>query len=156
MGMIDMRIDYMRAIVAGIIGTAVMTAVGLWVAPMMGMPAMNPASMLADTMGGSLVMGWLGHFMVGIILALIYAAFAAPYLPGHPAVRGALFGIAPFLLAQIAVMPMMGMPVFSGSVEMAMGSLIGHLVYGAVVGAIYGSVGKTAQPAKTRPATAPR
>jgi hypothetical protein len=35
-------------------------------------------------------------------------------------------------------MPMMGMPVFSGSVMMAMGSLVGHLVYGAVVGGIYG------------------
>jgi hypothetical protein len=34
---------------------------------------------------------------------------------------------------------MMGMPVFSGSAAMAMGSLIGHLVYGAVVGAIYGA-----------------
>jgi hypothetical protein len=30
------------------------------------------------------------------------------------------------------------MPLFSGSVSMAMGSLIGHLVYGAVVGATYG------------------
>lgn len=51
---------------------------------------------------------------------------------------GALFGLAPFLLAQLAVMPMMGMPVFSGSVAMAMGSLVGHLVYGGVVGAVYG------------------
>ena len=35
-------------------------------------------------------------------------------------------------------MPMMGMPVFSGSMTMAMGSLVGHLVYGAVVGGIIG------------------
>jgi hypothetical protein len=35
---------------------------------------------------------------------------------------------------------MMGMPLFSGSMVMAMGSLIGHLVYGAVVGAVYGPV----------------
>jgi hypothetical protein len=34
---------------------------------------------------------------------------------------------------------MMGMPVFSGSVPMAMGSLIGHLVFGAVVGSVYGA-----------------
>ena len=54
--------------------------------------------------------------------------------------RGALYGVAPFLVAQIVVMPMMGMPVFSGSVAMAMGSLIGHLVYGAVVGGVYGEV----------------
>ena len=62
----------------------------------------------------------------------------APYLAGPPALRGALYGLAPFLVAQIVVIPMMGMPVFSGSVAMAMGSLIGHLIYGGIVGAIYG------------------
>lgn len=134
-----MDIKIGRAIVAGIIGTLVMTAVGLWAAPMMGMPAMNPAQMLAGAMGGSLVLGWTGHMMIGIILAIGYALVAG-WLPGAPAVRGALYGIAPFLLAQIAVMPMMGMPVFSGSVVLAMGSLIGHLVYGAVVGGVYGEV----------------
>jgi hypothetical protein len=36
------------------------------------------------------------------------------------------------------VMPMMGMPLFSGSAQMAMGSLVGHVMYGAAVGAIYG------------------
>lgn len=133
----DIRIG--RAILAGIIGTLVMTAVGLWAAPMMGMPAMNPARMLAGAMGGSLVLGWAGHLMIGVILAIGYALVAG-WLPGAPALRGALYGIAPFLLAQIVVMPMMGMPLFSGSAVMAIGSLIGHLVYGAVVGGVYGVV----------------
>jgi hypothetical protein len=38
----------------------------------------------------------------------------------------------------VVVMPMMGMGLFSGSMVMAGGSLIGHLLYGAVVGAVYG------------------
>ncbi len=37
-------------------------------------------------------------------------------------------------------MPMMGMPIFSGSFVTALGSLIGHLVYGGVVGAVYGRI----------------
>jgi uncharacterized membrane protein YagU involved in acid resistance len=134
-----MNIKFGRAIAAGIIGTAVMTAVGVWIAPLMGMPPMNPAEMLAGAMGGNMALGWVGHFMIGTILALIYAA-VAPWLPGPPVVRGALYGIAPFLVAQIVVMPMMGMPVFSGSAIMAMGSLIGHLIYGGVVGGVYGTV----------------
>jgi hypothetical protein len=48
-------------------------------------------------------------------------------------------------MAQVIVMPMMsmmnGMPfssgLFSGSAIMAMASLVGHLIYGAVVGSIY-------------------
>jgi uncharacterized membrane protein YagU involved in acid resistance len=149
-----MRIDMVRAIGAGIVGTAVMTAVGLWVAPMMGMPPMNPATMLAGTMGGSLVLGWMGHFMIGIVLAVIYAAVAAARLPGHPAARGALFSLAPFLVAQVMVMPMMGMPLFSGSMVMAMGSLVGHLVYGAVVGVVYGPLDEVTSHAERR--VAPR
>lgn len=133
-----MRINWGKAILAGLIGTAVMTMVGLWVAPMMGIPRMNPAEMLAQPMGGSIVLGWVGHFMVGVVLAIIYA-LVAPRLPGPFWARGALYGIAPWLVAQLVVIPMMGMPVFSGSIVMAMGSLIGHLVYGAVVGAVYGS-----------------
>ena len=115
-----------------------MTAVGLWIAPMIGIPAMNPAAMLAGAMGGSAALGWLGHLMIGTVLALIYAA-VAHWLPGAPWLRGALYGLAPWLLAQLVVIPMMGMPLFSGSAVMAIGSLIGHLVYGAVVGATYGT-----------------
>jgi uncharacterized membrane protein YagU involved in acid resistance len=113
-----------------------MTAVGLWMAPLMGIPAMNPAQMLAGAMGGSTVLGWMGHLMIGVILAVGYAVVATA-LPGPGWLRGALYAIAPWLLAQIVVIPMMGMPVFSGSAAMAVGSLIGHLVYGAVVGVIY-------------------
>jgi uncharacterized membrane protein YagU involved in acid resistance len=133
------NIAYGKAVLGGLIGTVVMTVVGLWIAPMMGMPPMNPAEMLAGAMGGMMALGWAAHFMIGTVLALIYAA-VAPSLPGAPVFRGALYGIAPFLLAQIAVMPMMGMPVFSGSATMAMGSLVGHLIYGGVVGGIYGPI----------------
>lgn len=146
-----MRINLSRAIGAGVTGTLVMTAVGVWVAPMMGIPRMNPADMLAGQMGGSAVLGWVGHLMIGTILAIVYAA-VSPRLPGPYAVRGALYALAPFLMAQIIVMPMMGMPLFSGSVPMALGSLIGHLIYGAVVGAVYGA--GLGSPALQRPIAA--
>lgn len=133
-----MRINWSRAGVAGLLATGVMTAVGLWIAPLMGIPAMNPAAMLAGAMGGSVALGWVGHLMIGAILALIYAVIS-PRLPGSPIVRGALYGAAPWLLAQLVVIPMMGMPLFSGSAVLATGSLLGHLVYGAVVGAVYGT-----------------
>lgn len=53
-------------------------------------------------------------------------------------------------MAQIMVMPMMGMLLFSGSAVMAMGSLIGHLIYGAVVGGVYGPVPTQAGAASNR------
>ena len=132
-----MERNWARAVAGGLVGTLVMTAIGLWVAPMMGIPRMNPADMLAGAMGGSTLLGWGGHLMIGTILALIYAV-VAPRLPGPPPVRGALYGLAPWILAMLVVTPMMGMPVFGGAAAPAMGSLIGHLVYGAILGAIYG------------------
>jgi uncharacterized membrane protein YagU involved in acid resistance len=113
----------------------------MFVAPMMGMPPMNPAEMLAGQMGGMIALGWAAHMMIGVILAVAYAALAAPTLPGAPWLRGAVFSMAPWLVAQLMVMPMMGMGVFSGSMVMAGGSLIGHLMYGMVVGAVYGEPG---------------
>jgi uncharacterized membrane protein YagU involved in acid resistance len=133
----DQRIT--RVIGAGVLATLVMTAVAVFVAPMMGMPPMNPAEMLAGQMGGMIVLGWVGHLMIGVTLALIYATLVAALLPGPQVVRGMIYSLAPWLLAQLAVMPMMGMGVFSGSMQLAMGSLIGHLVYGAVLGAIVGA-----------------
>jgi uncharacterized membrane protein YagU involved in acid resistance len=134
-----MRINFSKAAAAGIIATLVMTAVGLWAAPMMGIPAMNPAVMLAGAMGGNILFGWAAHLMIGTILAVGYAVIA-PWIPGPVTLRGALYAIAPFLVAQFVVMPMMGMPVLSGSAALAMGSLIGHLVYGSVLALVYGPV----------------
>lgn len=130
-------INLKRAIVAGFVGTAMMTALML-AAPLMGMPPMNIGEMLGSMMGGVVALGWAAHFMIGVALAVVYAAVASGRLPGPAPVRGALFGLAPWLMAQLVVMPMMGAGLFSGSAMVAAGSLMGHLVYGAVLGAVYG------------------
>ena len=136
-----MERKWARAVAGGLAGTLGMTAVAIWVAPVMGIPRMNPADMLAGSMGGSAALGWAGHLMIGTVLALIYAV-VSPRLPGSPPVRGAIFAIAPWLMAMIAVLPTMGMPLFGGAAATAIGSLIGHLVYGAILGAIYGNPGE--------------
>lgn len=125
-----------RAVVGGITGTAAMTGLML-MAPKMGLPPMNVGEMLGSVMGGSAVLGWMGHFVIGTVLAFGYGLLLASRLPGPGAVRGAIFAVAPWLMAQIVVMPMMGAGLFSGSVLAAGGSLMGHLVYGAVLGSVY-------------------
>ncbi len=127
-----------RAVGAGLAGTAAMTMLML-AGPMMGMPRMPIGNMLGDFLRIGAGTGWVMHFMIGTVLALIYALLAAR-LPGPAAVRGTLYGVAVFLVAQLVVTPMMGGGVFSGgNLVMIMGSLLGHLVYGGIVGAIYGT-----------------
>ncbi len=132
------KINLPKAILGGVLGTIAMTFVGAWLAPMMGMPPMNPAELLAKVAGDNIVVGWIGHFLTGIVLAIIYAAFQS-YLPGPSFVRGALYSIAPWLAAMLIVMPLIGMPLFMGAGILAVRSLVGHLVFGAVLGATYGN-----------------
>lgn len=133
-----MQINIKKAVFAGVLGTVAMTIVATSGAPMMGLPKMDIPGMLAGQMGGATLLGWMAHFMVGTILALGYALVQGR-LPGPAILRGALYGLAPWLMAQVVVMPMMGMGLFSGAFAPAFGSLIGHLVYGAIVGAVYSS-----------------
>jgi len=129
-----------KALLAGLIATVVMTLLTM-MATVMGLPMDIPA-MLSAFMGVPVLVGWLAHFMIGIVLSLIYAYALMGKLKGGPVVRGAIFGLFPFLMAQILIMPMMGMGLFTSSAPNAfmlvMGSLVGHLAYGAVVGGVYG------------------
>jgi len=126
-----------RAILAGAVGTAVMTMLML-AAPLMGMPKMAIGEMLGSFLGIGSALGWAMHAMIGLVLAGIYALGFAERVPGAPAVRGAVYGFLVFLVAQLVIMPMMGAGVFSGgNIPMIMGSLLGHLAYGGVVGATY-------------------
>lgn len=133
-----MVLDWKRAVAGGLAATAVMTALML-MAPVMGLPPMNIGAMLGSMMGGSSFLGWMAHFAIGTILAIAYAALFATRLPGRGFVRGAVYGLLPWILAQLVVMPMMGAGVFGGSFGAGFGSLMGHLVYGAVLGGVYGT-----------------
>jgi hypothetical protein len=86
------------------------------------------------------------HVVIGLVLAVIYSAWFAARLPGGPVLRGAIYAFGVFLVAQLVVTPMMGGGVFSGgNMAMIVGSLMGHLVYGALVGAVYGAGAKASE-----------
>jgi uncharacterized membrane protein YagU involved in acid resistance len=136
-----------RTILAGAAGTAIMTMLMLG-APMMGLPKMPIGEMLGSFLQIGPALGWVMHGVIGLTLAGIYATAVAGRLPGPAAGQGAVFGFLVFLLAQLAVMPIMGAGVFSGgNVPMIMGSLIGHLMYGGTVGAVYGAARRVPVPA---------
>ncbi len=130
-----------KAIIAGVVATAVMSIVAMFVAPMMGMPKMDFGTMLGSNnpmMAMPYAAGWMIHFVLGIIMAIIYAKFLYGKLPGNGVLQGIIYGLILFMLAQIMVMPMMGNGLFSGgNMQLLMGSMIGHIVFGATLGAVY-------------------
>lgn len=138
------KVNLKNVLVSGIVATAAMTMLML-VAPMMGMPKMNIGKMLGSMMGNNEVLGWMAHFMIGLVLAFMYAAIFYKKFSSKGWLNGVLYSVIPFLAAQLMVMPMMmvmkGMSfssgIFSGSFIMAMGSFMGHIVFGFVLGTIY-------------------
>lgn len=122
---------------SGLIATAAMTMLML-VAPMMGMPKMPIGNMLANFMQLPAAIGWFMHFMIGVVLAGGYIFFFRSVLSGNALIKGMLFSLIPFFMAQLVVMPMMGAGLFSSHTPapllMVMGSLMGHLVFGVVLG----------------------
>lgn len=133
---------FLRTLGAGIAGTSVMTAV-TFMAPLMGLPEMNTAKMLSGFMGVSVTAGWFAHFMIGIVLAFIYTTIFANRIPGSGWIRGAIYGIVPWLVLQSMLSPMMGSGIFSLNtptpVLIVLGSFMGHVIYGAVVGTVWGN-----------------
>jgi hypothetical protein len=91
-------------------------------------------------MGASALVGWMAHFMIGTLAW--GGGFAVLYrlIPGSGAVTtGILFGIAAWLGMMVMVMPMAGAGLFGMAfgVMAPMMTLVLHIVFGAVPGAVY-------------------
>lgn len=128
---------FSRSILAGIVGTVVISLF-MVLGAMMGMPKMSPPDMLSKMLGISLAIGWVMHFMVGITFAVFYSYLFAPKAKiSNIYLKGAIFGIAAFVVAQIslgilgAILPM---PPQEGSMVLVIiGSAMGHIVFGIAV-----------------------
>jgi len=143
--------NFKKALLAGFVATMAMTML-MYVAPMMGMPKMDIAAMLGGMLGGGMpepiggawLMGMLMHFVNGtVIFPLIFGFLLYSRFPGAPAVKGILWGLILWFLAQAMVMPIMGAGFFASNAPQpfmtVFGSLIGHVIYGTILGLIYGS-----------------
>ena len=135
----DTHPTFARAVLGGFVGTLAMTAMMYVVAPMMGL-RIDIAAMLGSMLGGSWAAGLMMHFLNGAVIfpaIYIYALYAR--IPGSAAIKGTTWGVVLWLMAQVVVMPMMGGGVFSsamGGMMAAIGSLVGHILYGSLLGVI--------------------
>lgn len=125
-----MKTNVTKSIVAGIVGTIVMSLV-IIMAPYMGMPKMSPPAMVAGMLGMPIIVGWVMHFMIGIAYAFVYVYLFDPKVKiANTLLSGLFFGFLAFVFAKI-MMTIMGMAPGEGSmVMMLMATLIGHLVFG--------------------------
>ncbi len=151
-----MRPNIGKTILGGFVGTVVMTLMMYFVAPMMLGRPMDVAAMLGGMLGGSWTMGMLMHFINGsLVFALIYAYLLYLALPGAPWLKGTIWGLILWFLSQAMLTPMMGGGFFSanaGGLMAVMASLLGHAIYGALLGSIGGAAEGAPAPPTARAA----
>ena len=133
-----------KGIVAGFAATAVLSMIMVAKGMMGLMPELNVIAMLSSMMNAAPAIGWVIHFMIGIIAWGIGFAIAFNVLPGDSILtKGISFGVAAWVLMMIFIMPMAGAGLFGlnmGMMAPAM-TLMLHVIYGAVLGLVFGKLG---------------
>ena len=134
-----MLVKIQKALLSGITGTAAMSLF-MMLAPLMGIPKMNPPQMLSSMMGFPILVGWLMHFMIGVTFAMAYVFLLIKLVSKIKSkiLKGTICGLAIFIFAQI-MMGIMGavlggLPPMEGNLVFIMiGSIAGHIIFGIVV-----------------------
>jgi len=132
-----------KGMVAGLIATLVLSAL-MVMKDMMGvMPELDLPKMIAGMMGmgGMPAVGWVVHFMIGIVLYGAAIALLDARLPGKSTVvHGVVIGVIGWLVMMVMLMPMAGAGLFGMQLGIMapMMTLVLHIIFGAVLGWYYG------------------
>lgn len=129
-----------RGVIAGLIATVVLSVLMVLKGTMGMMPELNVIAMLAGSMGGDMMMGWIAHFVIGaIIYGLAFANIGSSLPGGGDTVRGITLAVIGWLIMMIVIMPMMDKGFFAMNMGMmaAVATLVLHIIFGAVLGFSY-------------------
>ena len=130
-----------KGILGGIVATAVLSGLMLMKNAMGIMPQLDMIKMLSSMMGVSMAAAWMAHFGIGAMWGALFA-LAYRVIPGGTAVvKGMLLLTGAWLLMMVMVMPMAGAGLFGMHMGLMapMMTLVLHLVFGAVLGLVYGN-----------------
>ncbi|MGH2767993.1 MAG: DUF6789 family protein [Actinomycetota bacterium] len=144
-----------RAVVSGFVATGAMTSLIVltyWIAESLGSPEPQAPILqrwlwglannaLTERTGTALPAALAGHFLSGLVWALVYALLAEPRLSGPGWRRGVIYSFGPWILSLVAFFPAvgggpLGLGLGAGPLPIA-GNLALHLVYGAALGWLY-------------------
>jgi hypothetical protein len=100
-------------------------------------------NVLIDTAGPNLYAATALFFLGGLIWASLYAVVFEPRLTGAAWLKGVRFALIPWLFSLAIVLPLVGGGILGLSLGAGplpiVGNLVLHAVYGAILGAVYGT-----------------
>lgn len=135
--------NYWKGMAAGFVATIVLSAILVMKSSMGLMPDLDPIQMLGNMIGdGSRTVGWVMHFVIGTIMwGLLFTAIFGAAVNGFWW-RGIVFSLGAWLIMEVVLMPMAGKGLFGMNAGMMgwMMPLVMHVIYGAVLGGVYGAL----------------
>lgn len=129
-----------KGIVAGFIATVVLSIMMAIKAFMHVLPAFNAIEMIHGLTDGPLIMGWVGHFVIGAVIWGTLFALLFGVLPGRSAFAKALvFSVLAWLAMMLVFMPVAGAGFFGLAIGLpvVIATLVLHLIWGGVLGLSY-------------------
>jgi hypothetical protein len=143
------RKNYKRLVIAGFAATCAMTLLA-YIAPLIGLPRMDFAAMLGSVLNQVHPPAGTPTWWLGMIWHIINGTFIFPFffeyffyiLPGKPWQKGVCFSLVLWFLSMTVAMPLLNYGFLAGKSPqqflVILGSLIGHVVYGTILGTIAG------------------
>lgn len=138
-----------NGIIAGFAATVVLSAIMIMKSMMGVMPAFNAIKDWSTLLSGfglpaSMAVAWIAHFIVGTFVWGGLYAILRPQLPGSTLVSGIVFGILAWLGMMLFFMPLVGHGLFALGIGpmVTMATLMLHVIFGAVMGFVYGKLGQ--------------
>jgi hypothetical protein len=143
--------DLFKGIVAGGVATAVLSAVMLLISATGFEPQLELTRLLLTVLDEPTerILGWILHFAVGSLLLGGLFAYIEPRLSADShAKRGILYGLIAWLIVMLVFLPAAGLGYFGFqlSVLAPLVMLALHVLYGAVLGWMYGKLSPTHNP----------
>jgi hypothetical protein len=134
----------LKGMIAGFIATLVVTvlllinnAIGL-------MPGIDLIRLLVRLGTLTTPAAWMDHFIVGVVVwGLLFAAYDGLASRPAPWLKGIIFGVFAWVVMMVTFLPLAGAGFFGSRIgTSAVIGLLGlHLVYGLVLGVVYGLIG---------------
>ena len=132
-----------KGMAAGLAATVALSVIMVAKGMMGLMPELNVIAMLSAMMQSAPIVGWIAHFMVGMLAWGVGFVLVSGILPGRTSLgKGISFGIAAWVMMMLVIMPMAGAGFFGLKMRMMapVMTLMLHVIYGAVLGSVYGKL----------------
>ncbi len=142
-----MRGNVLRATIAGLVAGLVFgMMMQMMMAPTPDGGQMPMMAMVAKVVkSDSLFVGWLYHLFNSAVTGAIFGLILGERVHGYPSgfAWGTAYGVLWWILGGLILMPiLLGMPAFAPLMmepmrPVAMGSLMGHIIYGLILGGAF-------------------